>query len=339
MMNKSREEVLEHLNIGEEMLYLTKKECTNIGISIEGFIDLTENALIQHGNKRYDMPAKIGVHPSNNTFYHAMPAFVPSEEAVGVKWIASYPDNEKKYALPQITGLLILNDVLTGLPIALMDSTYITAMRTPAVSALTAAKLHPKAKSFGMFGCGVQGIEHVRFIQKTLKHLKEIYIYDINEEAMDNLISQVEISPKIKIIKGENVEEVARMCDVLCSATVILKEPLAVLKDEWIRDGKTILACDLNTFVDPRITHKADKYIVDSKASHQLLEKQGYFPDGLPNVYCETGEIIAGIKDGRACDSELIVCSNIGMAVCDMVVARKVFDIALERGVGMKLKL
>jgi len=97
----------------------------------------------------------------------------------------------------------------------------------------------------------------------------------------------------------------------MSSATQILKEPQKVVKEGWVREGQTILPCDLNTFWDPLIAGRADKYIVDSIEEHELFAKMGYFPDGLPKIYGETGEIIAGLKEGRDNKKELIVVSNI----------------------------
>ncbi|MDP3387586.1 MAG: ornithine cyclodeaminase family protein [Eubacteriales bacterium] len=336
---RDREEISKKLNIGKELLYLTKPECMNIGITLDRILQLTREALIAHGKKEYEMPAKIGVHPSEEVFYHAMPAYVPSKKAVGMKWIECYPNNPNLFNLPQTTGLLILNDILSGCPIAIMDSTWLTAMRTPAVTVLAAAALHPEAESFGMFGCGVQGIEHIRFIVKTLKKLKKIYIYDVKESAMDYLIKTVQPNIEIEIIKGQNPQQLAEKCEVLSSATIIVKNTLSVVKDEWISKGQTVLPCDLNTFWDPKISRRADKYIVDSIEEHELFSKMGYFPDGLPTIACETGEILAGIKEGRTSKDELIVCSNIGMAVCDVVVGREIFDIALKNNMGTILSL
>lgn len=117
------------------------------------------------------MPAKVGVHPLLEVFFHAMSAHVPSMKSVGCKWIECYPNNPKKFGIPQTTGLLVLNNVLSGCPIAVMDCTWITAMCTPAVTVLAAKALHPNAETFGMFGYGFQGIEHVRYAVKTLKNL------------------------------------------------------------------------------------------------------------------------------------------------------------------------
>ena len=336
-----RELIAQKLNLGKEILYLTREECENIGITREEVLDITKKTLISHGKKDYEMPAKIGIHPWTEVFFHAMPAYVPEQRALGCKWIECFPNNPKKYSLPQTTGLLILNDVLSGVPIAVMDCTWLTAMRTPAVTVLAAEALHSDAEYFGMFGCGVQGIEHVRYVVKTLKNLKKIYVYDINEAAADNLIQTVQPEIDVKIIKAETPQEVAENCEVMSSATIILKEPLAVVKDEWISAGQTIIPCDMNTFFDLKTQYRADKYIVDSIDEHELFAEMGYFPadKGLPDVYCQTGEILAGLTEGRTSKDELIVCSNIGMSVCDVTVARAIFDIAIEKGIGQKLAL
>jgi ornithine cyclodeaminase/alanine dehydrogenase len=331
--------VSQKLTIGSEILYITRQECISAGISPDRILDLTRAALVAHGQKEYEMPAKIGVHPFSEVFFHAMPAYVPANNAIGIKWIECYPNNPKKFNIPQTTGLLILNDILSGCPIAVMDCTWLTAMRTPAVTVLAARTLHGGAENFGMFGCGVQGVEHVRFAPKTLKKLKKIYIYDVVEAAMDNLIKQVQPEIDVEIVKGKSPGDLAEKCEVLSSATLITKDTLSIVKDEWISGGQTILPCDLNTFWDPKISKRADKYIVDSIDEHKLFAGMGYFPDGLPGIICETGEIIAGLKKGRESEKELIVCSNIGMSICDMVLGREIFDIALEKGMGTKLML
>lgn len=334
-----RERILKYLSVGQELLYITREQCASLGLSRQVILDLTRQALLAHGTRQYQMPAKIGVHPMDDVFYHAMPAYVPSCEAVGVKWVECYPQNPVRYGLPQTTGLLILNDLATGCPMAVMDSTWLTAMRTPAVTVLAAAHLHPGASTFGMFGCGIQGIEHVRFACMTLNDLERIYVYDTQASAMDNLLETVGCEFDVEIMKATSPEQLVRSSQVLSSATVIAREPLACVPDAWVSAGQTILPCDLNTFWDPATSRRADLYIVDSLESHQLFESSGYFPDGLPRVHAETGQVLAGLKAGRTSPDQLIVCSNIGMAVCDVVVGRALLDLALEQGVGTRLPL
>jgi len=327
------------LELGKGVLYLSKQNVLDLGITRTDILDITRDTLVEHGNQRYEMPAKIGVHPYSEVFFHAMPAYVPAMNAVGCKWIECYPNNPEKFGLPQTTGLMVINDVDSGVPIAIMDSTWVTAMRTPAVTVLAAAALHPGAETFGMFGCGVQGKEHIRFAAEAMPDLKTVYVYDNREAAADALISELQGEVPFTLVKGESAEAVAKSTEVLSSATLIIKEPLSVIKDEWIGRGQTILPCDLNTFWDPRTTHRADKYIVDSIDEHELFADMGYFPEGLPTITAETGEVIAGVKPGRENVDQLIVNSNIGMAVCDVTVGRAIYDLAVARKVGNHLEL
>ena len=339
LFKKEHEYLKSKLNFGKEILWLTQDECIKVGPNVDETLELVMQAMTAHGKKQYEMPAKIGIHPFSDVFFHAMPAYVPNNLACGIKWIECFPRNPKEYNLPQTTGLLILNDIMTGIPVAIMDSAWITAMRTPAVTALAAAALHPDAKIFGMFGSGVQGMEHVRFIVKTLKKLEKIYIYDIRSERMDELIEKVKNDVNIPIIKAASPEELVKNCEVISSATIILLKPLKIAKKEWIRKGQTILPCDLNTFWDPEICKIADKYILDSIDEHKLFEEMGYFPDGLADITCETGEVLAGLHPGRKSKDELIVCSNIGISVNDIVMGKAIFAKALEIGIGTKMPL
>lgn len=334
-MDKIRQTV----DIGKNILYLTREECVRLGPNVAETLAICEDALISHGKKEYEMPAKIGIHPWPDVFFHAMPAYMPRQLACGIKWIECFPRNPLQFNLPQTTGLLILNEIQTGVPMVIMDCAWLTAMRTPAVTAISARALHPDAESFGMFGCGVQGVGHVRFLAAHLPKLKEIYVYDIIEQRMDALIRELKDEIGVPILKGESFEQVAKSCEVIGSATIITKEILAAVKREWVGPGQTILPCDLNTFLDPRIQLEADKYIVDSRDEHELFAGMGYFPDGLPPIYAETGEIIAGVKPGRIAKDELIVCSNIGMSVLDVVMAKAIFDKALAEGAGRILPL
>src|SRR4030042_1028614 len=91
------------------------------------------------------MPPKPGIHTQPDAFIHAMPAWSPSLRSAGMKWVSGYPENQKR-GLPYITGLLVLNDVETGIPYAVMDCTWITAYRTGAATGLSAKYLARPAR-------------------------------------------------------------------------------------------------------------------------------------------------------------------------------------------------
>ena len=329
------------LQLGKELLWLTKAQCIECGPDLDEILKIVKDTMIAHGKNEYEMPAKIGIHPYDDVFFHAMPAYVPGQTAAGIKWIECFPRNVRQYNLPQTTGVQVMNDIATGVPVAIMDCTWITEMRTPAVTALSAAALKPTTEYFGMFGCGVQGKAHLRYIVRTLKNLKKIYVYDIHEDAVRDAIAEVQPDIDVEIVAAKTPQEIAEKCETMSSATIILRDPLCVVKYEWISKGQTIIPCDMNTFFDLKTQYKADKYIVDSIEEHQLFAEMGYFPadKGLPKVYAQTGEILAGTKPGRESDDELIVCSNIGISVNDIAVGQAILTKALEKGVGTILPL
>lgn len=324
---------------GQQMLYLSKSDVIGLGLSRQTVLDKVRQALIEHGHKRYEMPAKIGVHPYEDVFFHAMPAYLPEMNLVGAKWIECYPRNPREFNLPQTTGLLCVNDVETGVPVCVMDCSWLTAVRTPAVTVLMADLLHPGATRFGMFGAGVQGREHVLFAAHHLDNLSEIVVYDRFPEVAEKMVSEIQGDVDVPIRVGDSIEAIVKECEVLSSATVVVREPQSHVKDEWVSAGHTIIPCDLNTFWAPEISHRADAYIVDSTEEHDLFVEMGYYPGGSPAITAETGEVLAGLKPGRTTAEQLIVNSNIGMAVCDMAVASAIHEAALAAGVGVTLEL
>ena len=160
---------------GKEVYYITRKEIeTKLDYTEKDLLKLVRKALTEHGKKRYEMPAKIGLHPIRDTLMHAMPAFVPKADACGIKWAYCFPQNHK-YNLLQTSGLIILNDIQTGWPIAIMDAIWITAKRTPLVSACAVEKLaRSGSEEVGILGCGVQGREHIPALGEVMPKLKKV---------------------------------------------------------------------------------------------------------------------------------------------------------------------
>ena len=142
-----------------EILYLSQENVAATGLTMAEIIKAVEKGFQEMGNGRVEMPPKPGVHPGEggDNFIHAMPAYIPAMNSAGVKWVSGYPGNPAK-GLPYINGLLIYNDTETGLPKAVMDCTWITAMRTAAASAVSAKYLaRPESSCIGILACGVQG--------------------------------------------------------------------------------------------------------------------------------------------------------------------------------------
>ena len=138
------------------LLYLSRGDVEAVGLSMAEIIEALEAAFHEKGEGRVEMPPKPGIHPGGgDNFIHAMPAYIPALHSAGVKWVSGFPENTQR-GLPYVSGLLILNDIETGLPLAVMDCGWITAMRTGAATAV-AAKYLARADSAtaGILACGV----------------------------------------------------------------------------------------------------------------------------------------------------------------------------------------
>lgn len=137
--------------------YLSRQDVESLAIGMEEIIDAVGAALRERGEGTAEMPPKPGVHPRKDAFIHAMPAFLEGMGAAGLKWVSGFPQNLEK-GLPYISGLFVLNDVQTGLPLSVMDCTWITGARTGAASAVAAKYLaRPESATIGIVACGLQG--------------------------------------------------------------------------------------------------------------------------------------------------------------------------------------
>ncbi len=121
-----------------QLLYLSYADVTRVELTMAEIIESMERMFRAKGEGKTEMPPKPGIHPGGgDNFIHAMPAYIPDLASAGIKWVSGFPKNPAK-GLPYISGLLIFNDVHTGLPLSVMDCVWITAKRTGAASAISA---------------------------------------------------------------------------------------------------------------------------------------------------------------------------------------------------------
>jgi len=313
-----------------EMLYLSQEDILRMGIPLKEVIPLVERGLYEHGMGRVENPPKPGIHTKPDSFIHAMPAYFRELGIGGLKWVSGYPSN-RELGLPQILGVMITNDMETGVPTAVMDCRWITAARTAAVSAVTAKFCARKdSEVFGVIGCGVQGRMNLVALREVLPGISRVKIYDISKDAMRRFKEDLEKKVGVDIQAAESVEAAARGSDIILTATQRLPRPL--VRDEWFGSGCLGMGLEASRAWYGDAILKADKFVTDSWEQTAHFREQGAFPDGLPRLYAELGEIVAGKKAGRDNDEERILAINIGLALEDVIVANRIYEIAKERG-------
>ena len=159
---------------GVEFIYLSQEEVLATGIDMPKAINIIEEVLALHDEGKVNLPSKVilDLGERERGRVNAMPAYLGGDaEICGIKWIAGFPHNPTKFGIPRAHALIILNDAETGVPLAIMDGTYISALRTGAVTGVGAkylAKLDSQV--VGIIGCGVQARTQImaRLLTPTL---------------------------------------------------------------------------------------------------------------------------------------------------------------------------
>jgi ornithine cyclodeaminase/alanine dehydrogenase len=148
-----------------EVLLLSRNDVVELALTPAAVVSVVEEALREHAAGTYEMHPKIGVHPTGTdpaNFIHAMPAYLNKLNACGLKWVAGFAQNYRQ-ELPNVTGLQVYNDTATGIPLAIMDCSYLTGLRTAAVSAIVAKRCASRMRALALVGCGFEGTMHLRF--------------------------------------------------------------------------------------------------------------------------------------------------------------------------------
>src|SRR5947209_18638389 len=271
---------------GTEILYLSRDDVEKVGLKMADVVEVVEQALREHGNKRVEMPPKPGIHTQPDAFIHAMPAYLPGLNGAGMKWIAGYPGNYQKN-LPYISGLLILNSPETGLPLAVMDATWITAARTGAVSAVSARYLaNPRSKSLAVLGCGVQGRTQLEALELVCRDLSEVRAFDVRADAQAAYVDEMRRRyPNLTFVPAGGPREAVEGADLVVTAGPILKHPQPVIEASWLRPGVLGLPIDFDSYWTVGALQSADRFYVDDARQFEYYREDGYFggapaPDG-----------------------------------------------------------
>ena len=321
----------------KKILYLSKADVNAVGLSTAEVIELLETAFEEKGHGRVEMPPKPGIHPGGgDNFIHAMPAYIPALGSAGIKWVSGFPDNAKK-GLPYISGLLILNDPETGIPLAVMDCEWITGMRTAAASAVSARRLaRPESSTLGVLGCGLQGFTNTEALNVDFP-IEEVFAYDLSKKSLAIYTEKVEkLGLKVTIV--DTPEKAVKGCDLVVTAGPILKEPHKTIQASWLEKGAFASLVDFDSYWHPDALKEFDKFCTDDHNQFDYYQSVGYFQDAPPR-HADLGELVAGQKAGREAATERNAACNLGLALDDMAVAPTLYKRAVEKGIGTWLPL
>jgi ornithine cyclodeaminase/alanine dehydrogenase len=323
-----------------EITFLSGKETMAVGITDAQVMEIVERTLRSHSDKTIQLPSKISVHAYEGAASIAMPTYIEDMDALGCKWISDSPRNYA-HDLPYITGLVVVNDPETCIPLAVMDSSWITKSRTGAVTAIAAKHLARRgSRIMGVIGAGVQGRSNSLAICRVLPDIQTIKVFDIRDEARQKYMREAEktLDRSIDVMPVENVKEAVESSDVVITAIATTAKMSPIISTEWFKKGVFYAAIDDWSLIGLEAVSKFDKFVTDDlKQTRSFMLKES--PKELPTFYAELGDIVTGKKAGRENDIERIMDNNLGLAIHDIALAKRVYELARQKGIGHRLTL
>jgi len=320
------------------MLILNKSDIKR-AVSPQELLDAVEKALIIYERKEFQMPDRMHANYENNTLL-LMPCFTPSK--FGTKLVSLFPENTKKN-LPVLFGTMILNDGETGEPLALLNGSTLTALRTGAVGGTGIRLLAPDdVETLGIIGTGVQGF-HQAIFGCTVRKISDVFIYDTNKNCIksfnEKLIHQF---PEVKIHVTKSSQELLENSQVVVTTTNSLK-PVLPEKPEML-EGKSFIGIGSykpnmrefpdslfplleNIFIDADFGKEESGDLVVPLKSNWISERQVF----------TLGKILTGRM--KVNQKSTTFFKSVGMALFDLVVSDLIYQKSMERGLGIEINL
>lgn len=300
-------------------------------LDIDAMLDALADGFKALSEGRVVAPPRNGVEVPGG-FLLSMPGWVPGK-SISVKLVAGFHDNPK-HGLPGHQALICLFDSEHGTPLAVMDGTGITALRTAGGAALSTRMLaREDAKTLAIIGAGVQGQSHLQVVPRV-RDIKEIRIASLFPVDSERLAAQ---DARARV--AASYEEAVRGADIVCLTT---SSDVPVIELGWLSPGTHVTSVG---YAPPG--GELGRDIVE--AGRLFVETSMAFAD--PPAGCaelkgmdasagaELGEVLLGRKPGRQSASELTVYKAMGHAMEDLVAAQIVYDLAEAAGVGQTFRM
>jgi ornithine cyclodeaminase/alanine dehydrogenase-like protein (mu-crystallin family) len=286
-------------------------------------------------------------HPELDAATLYMPSYIQPFECVAVKVVSVFP-NHSNMGKKTIQGVILLTDGSSGEHLALMEASYLTVLRTGAVTGIATKYLaRQNAKTLAVLGCGAQSIGQIQAIF-AVRHISRLILYNRTKEKIEHLIQKIKtLYPKWpgEIMIANTANDAVKDADMIVCST---RSTTPLFDGNLLREGTHINGIgsyqphmqevDLTTLL------RSNKIVVDTKegAQHEAgdflipIQQRSWSFDRL---YAELGEIVVGKKAGREMNQEITFFKSVGAAFLDAVVAQAVFQKAKERGIGMSITL
>ncbi len=312
-----------------QTLYVREEQVKEL-LPLSEAIEAVEAAFKDKAEGHAVMPPKLII-PLPGGDFRAMPAYLPRQKVAGVKVVNSHPNNRER-GLPSVIATLVMIEPETGFPIAVIEATYLTALRTAAAGALgTKTFARHNSRKLAILGAGTQGRFQLLSHKFVMSNLEQVRVWSLDEELAWQLKREFEPQLGVEIAICSSAKEAVDEADVIVTTTPSRK-PL--VQNEWVSDGTHITCIGADApgkqELDPAILQRARIFLDDMAQGMESGEVNVPLHKGLlkpEQIAGELGEVLIGKKEGRRSDDEITVFSSTGLAIqdiaCGAVVLRK----------------
>ena len=331
-----------------EILILKESDISSM-ISMSDIIEADKEALSIYSDHKSNIPLRSNLNiPEYKGQCLFMNGYAAPAKALGVKIVSVYPENINK-KLTSVPATMVLVDAETGMVNSLMDGTYLTRLRTGAISGLATDILARKdSKIFALFGTGGQAVTQLEAVL-TVRKIEEVRVFDIFKDRAEEFAKKMseKFSKKfnVKIIAAESSDAAIDNADIITTVTTS-KKPVFDAK----KVKKNVHINGVGSYtpemieIPGEILVKANKIYVDTKdgAINESGDLITPIKEGLitkEKINGELGEVINGLLKGRENDDEMTFFKTTGSAVLDIVAAQKIYEMAKAKGVGQMVDL
>ncbi len=325
--------------------YLNGPDVEWLALSDDEILAAVEASLAAQGRGETIIEPRVHLIPESSAIGHfnILRGYIEPLGVAGVKIVSDYVDNYK-HGLPSEMALLNLFDPATGMPLAIIDATAITDMRTGAMTALGARHLARKgSKVLGHIGARGTAYWNVRLLDR-LFDFDEIRVHSRRPESRSAFGARLarDLAKPVRVV--DSWEECVRGADIVVEASR-LPEPTPMLKTEWIDKGAFVVPYGTMSAVELSLTDIMDKVVVDDwgqcKKGHPFgALREHVDSDRLTegNLHAELGQIVAGKKTGRERDDETILLWHRGLSTSDIALGHAMLQKAEGAGIGQRLR-
>jgi alanine dehydrogenase len=328
------------MNSSSDTLLINRNEVASL-LTIEECISAVEYAFKLRAIGAAQPPGILGVHAKEGGF-HIKAGILDLGAAYFVaKTNANFPENKKKHGLPTIQGIIVVSNAQDGRLLALMDSIEITIIRTGAATGVAGKYLsRVNSKILTICGCGNQGRISLKALMSVRK-IEKVFAYDVDARTLDRFVSEMSRVYNISILPVDELSSALNQSDIVITCTPSKKY---FIQEGDIKAGAFIAAVGSDNEdkqeIDPVLLSKC-KVIADSVDQCATIGELHHALDRnlmkRENVYGELGQVIAGLKEGRENDEEIIIFDSTGTALQDVAASAIVYEKAIKLHKGQKM--